>query len=156
MRAFGRPLTTAAMLILLASMAAAADIRVLGVETVESAIRGLVSDFRKETGHQVIFTAASPAAVMERIKANEIHDAVIVSEPVMDELDRDGIVNPESRVRLAVGPAPDAPQGKTTYEGGVMSDGSAPEAARAFIRFLASADARDKWIAAKLEPLPDH
>ena len=30
-----------------------------------------------------------------------MHDAVIVSEPAMDQLDRDGIVNPESRVRLA-------------------------------------------------------
>jgi hypothetical protein len=27
-----------------------------------------------------------------------------------------------------------------------MSDGSVPEAARAFIRFLANADAREKWI----------
>ena len=37
-----------------------------------------------------------------------------------------------------------------------MSDGSVPEAARAFVRFLASADARDKWLAAKLEPLGEH
>ena len=47
------------------------------------------------------FTIGSPAVVMQKIKANEVHDAVIVSEPAMDELDRDGIVNPESRVRLA-------------------------------------------------------
>jgi hypothetical protein len=37
-----------------------------------------------------------------------------------------------------------------------MSDGSVPEAARAFVRFLASADARDKWTAAKLEPLGEN
>jgi hypothetical protein len=37
-----------------------------------------------------------------------------------------------------------------------MSDGAVPEAARAFIRFLASPDARPKWVAAKLEPLADH
>jgi hypothetical protein len=36
-----------------------------------------------------------------------------------------------------------------------MSDGSVPEAARAFIRFLASAEARAQWGAAKLEPLAD-
>ena len=37
-----------------------------------------------------------------------------------------------------------------------MSDGSVPEAARAFIRFLADPDARAKWLAARLEPLADH
>jgi len=44
----------------------------------------------------------------------------------------------------------------TTFEGALMSDGSVPEAARAFIRFLANADVREKSIAAKLEPLGDH
>jgi molybdate transport system substrate-binding protein len=141
------------------------------------AVRGLASDFQQETGHRVIFSIAAPALVMQKIKANEIHDAVIVAEPAMDELDRDGIVNPESRVRLAKGevesglfnlseitqngvktpgPVPTPLQLTTTYEAALMSDGSVPEAARAFIRFLASADARDKWLAAKLEPLPDH
>jgi molybdate transport system substrate-binding protein len=256
MRAFGRTVTIAATLISFTGMAQAADIRVLSVGAVQVAIRNLATDFSKETGHQVIFTIASPAVVMQKIKANEIHDAVIVSEPAMDQLDRDGIVNPESRVRFAktgIGvavrdgaPVPDlstpdafkqaltaakslvhgdptlpnqsgekaqkilvnagildavkpklriagladgqafiakgeveiglfnlseiadgkgvktagavpAPlQLTTTYEGALMSDGAVPEAARAFIRFLASAEAHDRWVAAKLEPLPDH
>jgi molybdate transport system substrate-binding protein len=255
MRAIGLTVTIAATLMSLSSMARAADIRVLAVRAPEAAIRNLAADFAKETGHQVIFTIGSPAVVMQKIKANEVHDAVIVSEPAMDQLDRDGIVNPESRIRLAktgIGVAvrdgatvpdlstPDAfkqaltaaksivygdvlpnqsgekvekilgqlgildalrpkirivsghansqaliakgdielglynlseiPDGKgvklagpvpaplqlvTTYEGALMSDGAVPEAARAFIRFLASADARDRWLAARLEPLPD-
>jgi ABC-type Fe3+ transport system substrate-binding protein len=73
---------------------------------------------------------------------------VIVSEPAMDVLDRDGIVNPESRVRLAK-------VGVTTYEGGLMTDGAVPQAARAFIRFLAEPEARAAWLAARLEPLGD-
>ena len=44
----------------------------------------------------------------------------------------------------------------TTYEGALMSDGSVPQAAREFIRFLSDPDARAKWLAAKLEPLADH
>ena len=56
----------------------------------------------------------------------------------------------------AAGPVPAPLQIVTTYEGGLMSDGAVPEAARAFIRFLASPDARPKWVAAKLEPLADH
>jgi Bacterial extracellular solute-binding protein len=47
-------------------------------------------------------------------------------------------------------------QVSTTYEGALMSDGAVPEAARAFIRFLAGPDARAKWLAARLEPLADH
>jgi ABC-type glycerol-3-phosphate transport system substrate-binding protein len=43
----------------------------------------------------------------------------------------------------------------TSYEGALMSDGSVPEAARAFIRFLANPEARTKWVAARLEPLAE-
>jgi ABC-type molybdate transport system substrate-binding protein len=149
MQTFGRIGAIAAVLMSLTGMAAAVEVRVLGVDAVEQAVRAVAADFARETGHQVVFTIAPPAVVMEKITANETHDAVIVSEPAMDQLDRDGIVNPESRVRLAK-------DGPTTYEGGLMTDGSVPEAARAFIRFLAEPDARAKWIAAKLEPLADH
>jgi molybdate transport system substrate-binding protein len=248
--------TIAATLISVAGMAQAAEVRVLSVGAVQVAVRNLAADFQKETGHQVVFTIASPAVVMQKIKANEVHDAVIVSEPAMDQLDRDGIVNPESRVRLAktgigvavrdgapvpdlstpdafkqalaaaksivhgdptlpnqsgekaqkilvsagildavkpklriagladghtliangeveiglfnlseitegkgvksAGAVPGSLQIATTYEGALMSDGSVPEAARAFVRFLASADARDTWVAARLEPLGDN
>jgi molybdate transport system substrate-binding protein len=256
MRAWVRTVSIAAVLTSFTGMAGAAEIRLLSVGAVQVAIRNLAAEFRKETGHEVIFSIASPAVVMQKIKAGEVHDAVIVSEPAMDQLDRDGIVNPESRVRLATtgigvavrdgAPVPDLstpeaftqamlaaksivhgdptlpnqsgekvqkilagagildavkpklqiagladgqariakgdaeiglfnlseiPEGKgvrsagpvpallqlsTTYEGALMSDGSVPEAARAFIRFLASADARDQWLANKLEPLSDH
>ena len=57
----------------------------------------------------------------------------------MDQLDKQGIVNPESRVRLAA-------QRPTVYQGALMSDGAVPEAAREFIRYLASPEARDKWV----------
>ena len=36
-----------------------------------------------------------------------------------------------------------------------MSDGVEADTARAFIRFLASPEARATWIAARLEPLGD-
>jgi molybdate transport system substrate-binding protein len=256
MRGLGRIVTIAATLISAAGMARAAEIRVLAVRAPEVALRNLAADFAKESGHQVVFTIGSPAVVIQKIKANEVHDAVIVSEPAMDQLDKEGIVNPESRVRLAntgigvvvrdgapvpdlatpeafkqalvtatsivygdvspnqsgekverilaalgildtlrpklrivsghrnsqpliakgevemglynlseihegtgvrlAGPVPAPLQLVTIFEGALMSDGSVPEAARAYIRFLASADARDKWTAAKLEPLGDH
>lgn len=146
MRACLRAITIAAVLLARADMAGAAEVRLLSVAAVEHAVRSLAADFVKETGHQVLLTVASPGEAMQKIAANEIYDAVIVSEPAMDRLDEDGMVNPESRVRLA---------GRETmvYEGAVMSDGAVPEAARALIRFLASEDARDHWLAARLEPL---
>jgi molybdate transport system substrate-binding protein len=260
MRSFGRIAPIAVMLLSLAGMAppsAAADIRVLSVGAVQNAVRGLAADFGKESGHRVVLTVGSPAVVAQKIKDGEVFDAVIASEPAMDGFDRDGTVNPESRVRLAnvgmgvavragapvpniatpeafkqallaaksvvygdptlpnqsgekaekilaqaglldalkpklrivpaqaasqemiakgeaelglynlseipedkglklAGPVPAPLQIATTYEGGLMSDGAVPEAARAFIRFLASPDARAKWVAAKLEPLADH
>jgi ABC-type molybdate transport system substrate-binding protein len=149
MRVLGWTASIAVVLISLGSMAGAADIRVLGVEAVQHAVRSLAAGFATQTGHRVILTIESPAVVMQRIKDHEIHDAVIVSEPAMDELDREGIVNPESRVKLAT-------DASTLFEGALMSDGSVPEVARAFIRFLASEDARDQWIAARLQPAPDH
>lgn len=256
MRAFGRIISIAAVLMSLAGMAAAADIRVLSVGAVQNAVRPLAVDFSKETGHKIVFTVGSPAVVAQKLKDGETFDAVIVSEPAMDALDKEGIVNPESRVRLAntgiavavragapvpnlstpeafkeallaakslvygdptlpnqsgekaeqilakaglldalkgklrvipgqaesqdliakgevemglynlseipeskglkiAGPVPAPLQLTTTYEGALMSDGSVPQAAREFIRFLSDPDARAKWLAAKLEPLAD-
>jgi molybdate transport system substrate-binding protein len=254
MRAFFRTILIAATLMPPAGMALAADIRMLSVGAVQNAVRALAAEFQKDTGGNVVLTFGSPAVAMAKIKAGEIFDAVIVSEPAMDELDRDGIVNPESRLRLAStglgiavradAPAPDLsspeafkqsllaarsiaygdpslpnqsgekaekvlaaagildalkeklrivagqamsqeqiakgevemglynvseiPEGKgiklagpvpaplqinTSYEGALMSDGAEAEAARAFIRFLASPEARASWVAARLEPL---
>ena len=44
---------------------------------------------------------------------------------------------PEGKGLKLAGPVPPPLQINTTYEGALMSDGSVPEAARAFIRFLA-------------------
>jgi molybdate transport system substrate-binding protein len=256
MRSCGRIASIAVTLISLMSMAGAADVRVLSVGAVQNAVRELATEFGHETGHRVVLTVAAPVAVMQKIKDGEVFDAVIVSEPAMDRLDKEGIVNPESRVPLgksgmgvavrAGTPLPDLstpeafkqallgaksvvygdpalpnqsgekaerilvqagildalkprlrivpgqatsqeliakgevqmglyniseiPEGKglayagpvpkllqitTNYEGAVMSDGAVPEAARAFIRFLAGSEARPKWLAARLEPPPD-
>ena len=257
MRGLGRSITIATVLMSLMGMARAAEIRVLSVGAVQNAVKGLAADFTKETGHRIVLTIGSPAVVTQKIKDGETYDAVIVSEPAMDTLDREGIVNPESRERLATtglgvavkagapvpdlstpdafkqallaaksivygdptlpnqsgekaekilanaglldalkpkiqivpgqaasqekiakgevelglynvseipedkglklaGPVPSPLQITTTYEGALMSDGSVPEAARAFLRYLTEPDARAKWIAAKLEPLADH
>ena len=164
MRAIARTALIAAALILRASMADAAEIRVLSVSVAQPAVQTLAPEFKKDTGHDITLMLGSPAEVMAKIKTGEIFDALIASESAMDELDRDGMVNPESRMRLATGSEtgteapptgqPSLPASKVVYEGALMSDGAAPEAARAFILFLASPDARSAWVAAKLDPAP--
>jgi molybdate transport system substrate-binding protein len=257
MRFFRRIASVAATLISLTSMAGAADIRVAGVDAVQNPLRVLAPEFGNETGHRVVLTIDAPAVVMQKIKDGEVYDAVIVAEPAMDRLDKEGVVNPESRVPLAksgmgvavragaplpdlstpeafkrallaakslvygdpslpnqsgeraerilvqagifdalkhrlrivpseaasqeliakgeaemglyniseiregnglafAGPVPKLLQIETSYEGALMSDGAVPEAARAFIRFLAGPEARAKWLAAKLEPSTEH
>ena len=82
-------------------------------------------------------------------------------EPGTDRQGRsaNGIVqhqrNPGGQSLAYAGPVPKLLQIVTNYEGALMSDGSVPEAARAFIRFLAGPDARGKWVAAKLKPPAD-
>jgi molybdate transport system substrate-binding protein len=61
--------------------------------------------------------------VTQKIKDGEVFDAVIVSEPAMDVLDKEGIVNPESRVRLA-----NTGMGVAVRAGAPVPDLSTPEA----------------------------
>ncbi len=256
MRAFGRTALMAAILLASAGMASAAEVRVLSVSAPETPIRELAKEFSRESGHRIVFTTGSPRAVMDKIKANEVHDVVIVAEPAMDQLDRQGLVNPESRLQLAnvgigvavregaprpdiatadafrqaltatksivygevfpntsgekiesmlanmgmldalkpklkivpghansqaliargeiemglynmseipdgkgvsyAGPVPSPLQISTTFEAARMSDGSAVEAAEAFIRYIGGADGRPAWTKARFVPLADH
>jgi molybdate transport system substrate-binding protein len=123
MRTCGRLACIAAMLLSLTGMAIADDIRVLSVGAVQQAVKTLAADFGKESGHHVVLTIGSPAVVMQKIKDGEVFDAVIVSEPAMDVLDKEGTVNPESRVRLA-----NTGMGVAVRAGAPVPDLSTPEA----------------------------
>src|SRR5262245_55036372 len=123
MRTFGRIASIAVTLISLTGMAAAADIGVLSVGAVQNAVRALAADFGAESGHHVVLTIGSPVVVTQKIKDGEIFDAVIVSEPAMDRLDKEGVVNPESRVPLAK-----TGMGVAVRAGAPLPDLSTPEA----------------------------
>ncbi|MFL6799639.1 MAG: substrate-binding domain-containing protein [Xanthobacteraceae bacterium] len=148
MRMLARIILVTLMAAIAMQHAAAAEVRVLGTADVAEALRPLAAAFGRQTGHRVLLTLGSIEDATQKLAANEVHDAVILPEPMMDRLDGDGVVNPESRLRLAASSG-------ITYEGALMSDGSEPEAARAFLEFLASAEARATWTAAKLEPVAE-
>ena len=152
MRVLRQTVLLGASLMLLAGMAAAADLRVLSVEETQNAVRALGAEFKKETAQEINLTISVASEVMQKIKAGVVFDMLIASEATMDELDGEGLVNPESRVPLATAASS---QAKLVYEGALMSDGTMPELARSFIRFLASPEARAQWIDSRLEPLAD-
>src|SRR6267154_2046759 len=123
MRSFSRNACIAVTLISLTGMAGAADIRVLSVGAVQNAVRALAADFGTVSGHHVVLTFGAPVVVTQKIKDGEVFDAVIVSEPAMDRLDKDGVVNPESRVPLAK-----TGMGVAVRAGAPLPDLSTPEA----------------------------
>src|SRR5947207_11081431 len=86
MRSFGRIASIAVTLISLASMADAADIRVLSVGAVQHAVKELAIEFGNETGHKVILTFASPVVVTQKIKDGESMDTVLLTDPEIDAL----------------------------------------------------------------------
>jgi molybdate transport system substrate-binding protein len=93
-------IATAAAL-LWASLAGAAEIKVLSTQATEEAYRELVPQFEKATGHKVttIFTGTLDAN--KRLAAGESYDLLIMSAPSIDEHIKGGKVVPGSRVDLA-------------------------------------------------------
>jgi molybdate transport system substrate-binding protein len=84
-----------------ASMASAAEIKVLSTQATEEAYRELVPQFEKASGHKVttIFTGTLDAN--KRLAAGETYDLLIMSSPSIDEHIKGGKVVAGSRVDLA-------------------------------------------------------
>jgi molybdate transport system substrate-binding protein len=80
--------------------AAAADIRVLSVGSVQIATKIIAAEFEKSTGHKVLFTIVSPDRIAGRL-ASAPYDMLIASVPVIEALDKAGGVRPGTRAPLA-------------------------------------------------------
>jgi molybdate transport system substrate-binding protein len=122
MRGIGTALFMGFALILSASFADAADLRVLSVGSVQIATKVLAADFTKATGQQVTLTIVAPSEIGERL-ASAPYDMVICSVPAMEALDKSGSLRPGSRSRLSrVG------IGVMVREGAALPDVSTPDA----------------------------
>src|SRR3989442_1143075 len=155
MRSFGRIASIAVTLISLPSMAGAADIRLLSVARVHG--DPTLPNQSGEKAERILVQAGILDALKPRLK-------IVPGQAASQELIAKGEVEmglynvseiPEDKGLAFAGPVPTLLQVTTSYEGAVMSDGSEPQAARAFIRFLASPEARAKWLGARLEPPAD-
>ena len=88
-------------LLILASMANAAEIKVLASNAIKEAYLELVPGFEKATEHKVTTTWAGTNDIMKRMQAGETFDLVIMAGPSIDELAKQGKIAAGSRVDLA-------------------------------------------------------
>jgi molybdate transport system substrate-binding protein len=122
MRGIGTALFGGVALVLSASIADAADLRVLSVGSVQIAAKALAADFTKATGNPVLLTIVAPSEIGQKL-AGAAYDMVICSVPAMEALDKAGSLRPGSRSPLArVG------IGVMVREGAPLPDVSTPEA----------------------------
>jgi molybdate transport system substrate-binding protein len=107
------------------SAARAADIRVFSSGAPAGVAKQLAAQFGKDSGHRVVFTVANPAVIQQKLAAGETPDIVILPVPIIESLQRAGVLRPGSRVDLArVG------VGVVVREGAPLQDISSVEAVR--------------------------
>jgi molybdate transport system substrate-binding protein len=105
-----------------ASIAPAAELRVLSVGSVQIAAKVLAEDFFRQTGGKVALEIVTPSDIPKKLAAGS-YDMVIASIPAVDALDKAGALRAGSRVPLArVG------IGVMVREGAPVPDVSTPDA----------------------------
>lgn len=100
MRLF-RSLALCAALLVSATAARAAEIKMIASNAVKEAYTRLVPVFEKQSGHHVTINWGGTADIMRRIEGGEVTDIVVTTSASIDELTRHGKLAPGSRVDLA-------------------------------------------------------
>ena len=78
----------------------AAEIKLLSASAFEPAMPGLLADFEKSSGHQVMAEYRTAGAVADRIQKGEAVDVAIVTDPLIDALQKQDRIIQNSRVNL--------------------------------------------------------
>jgi molybdate transport system substrate-binding protein len=79
----------------------AAEIRVFSSNAMTEVLADLVPEFERTTGHKIKATIEPTNAIMNRIKAGEAADVIILLRQSIDDLKRSGKIVPGSEVDLA-------------------------------------------------------
>src|SRR5712691_4272801 len=108
---------------LFAAPAGAADLKVISAGAVRGLIAQIIDDYSRQTGQKFDFTIGTTGQLRNIIATGQHADLIIVSAPLMGELEKTGKLMPGSRADLGrVG------IGVTTREGAPVPDVSTPEA----------------------------
>jgi molybdate transport system substrate-binding protein len=101
----------------------AADLKVISAGAVRGLIAQIIDDYSRQTGQKFDFTIGTTGQLRNIIASGQHADLVIVSAPLMGELEKTGKLTPGSRVdlgRVGIGVA--------VREGAVAPDVATPDA----------------------------
>ncbi len=87
-------------LLLQATTADAAELKVISAGAVRSVVGGMIDDYSRQTGTKFDFTVGSTGLLRKIIASGQAADLVIASAPLMAELEETGKMVPASRVDL--------------------------------------------------------
>ena len=103
--------------------ATAADLKVISAGAVRGLIAEIIDDYSRQTGQKFDFTIGTTGQLRNIIASGQHADLIIVSTPLMGELEKTGKLTPGSRSELGrVG------IGVTVREGATVPDVSTPDA----------------------------
>src|SRR5258707_5699705 len=103
--------------------AAAADLKVISAGAVRGLIAEVIDDYSRQSGQKFDFTIGTTGQLRNIIASGQHADLIIVSTPLMGELEKTGKLTPGSRAELGrVG------IGVTVREGATAPDVSTPDA----------------------------
>ena len=114
-------LATAALLI--ATNAKAADLTLLVGGSMQVPFRQIGADFARETGNRMKFIVDTTGALQKHLRSGEKADIILVSTQGMDQLEKEHLIQPGSRVDLAI-----ADIGVSVRAGAAAPDLSSPDA----------------------------
>ena len=73
-----------------ASIAQAAEVKLISVGGVKGALDPIIAEYTKQTGNTVKYTVGSPLAVAQKLAGGEVFDVVVQSSPAMADFAKQG------------------------------------------------------------------
>src|SRR5579863_10016508 len=90
----------AVMTALFVAPAGAADLKVISAGAVRGLINQIIDDYSRQTGQKFDFTIGTTGQLRDIIASGQHADLIIVSVPLMGELEKTGKLTPGSRAEL--------------------------------------------------------
>jgi len=116
-------ISLAAAALLAATSAEAADLTLLVGGSMQVPFRQVGADFARQTGNKMKFVVDTTGALQKHLRSGEKSDIILVSTQGMDQLEKEHLIQPGSRVDLAI-----ADIGVSVRAGAPSPDLSSPEA----------------------------